>query len=91
MKTSTDAAYSRDNFILQFLDAECVPEHAGYTQQCIIDINEEISEYGFLLQYAIDIGDKEQIAMIKAEIQHAKAKKRKIKGILNNRLEIVPA
>ena len=55
---STDKAYRRDNFLLEFLDSKCVPTKTDYTQQDIADCNEAISEYEYMLQYAIDVGDK---------------------------------
>ena len=87
MANSTDMAYRRDNFILQFLDSACEPTK-GYSQQDIADCNEAISEYECMLQYAIDVGDKREIANLRAEIQHLKAEKRTIKRMLKNRMEL---
>lgn len=84
---STDAAYDRDNFILDFLDCACVPSRETHTQQGIADCNDAIREYECMLQYAIDIGDKKEIALLKTEIQHAKAEKRNIKRMMKNRME----
>ena len=85
---STDMAYKRDNFLLEFLDSKCVPTKTDYTQQDIADCNEAISEYEYMLQYAIDIGDKWEISNLRAEIQHLKAEKRNIKRMLKNRMEL---
>ena len=85
---STDMAYKRDNFLLEFLDSKCVPTKTDYTQQDIADCNEAISEYEYMLQYAIDIGDKREISNLRAEIQHLKAEKRNIKRMLKNRMEL---
>lgn len=85
---STDKAYRRDNFLLEFLDAKCVTDKEEYTQQEIDNCNEAISEYECLLQNAIDVGDKREIANLRAEIQHLKAEKRNIKRMLKNRMEI---
>ena len=85
---STDMAYKRDNFLLEFLDSKCVPTKADYTQQDIADCNEAISEYEYMLQYAIDVGDKREISNLRAEIQHLKAEKRNIKRMLKNRMEL---
>ena len=85
---STDKAYRRDNFLLEFLDSKCVPTKTDYTQQDIADCNEAISEYECMLQYAIDVGDKREIANLRAEIQHLKAEKRTIKRMLKNRMEL---
>ena len=87
---STDKAYKRDNFLLEFLDAKCVPTKTDYTQQDIADCNEAISEYEYMLQYAIDVGDKREISNLRAEIQHLKAEKRNIKRMLKNRMELAP-
>lgn len=86
---STDAAYRRDNFILQFLDSVCQPQNE-YTQQDINDCNDAIAEYECLLQYAIDRGDKQEIATLRSEIQHVKAEKREIKRMMKNRMELAP-
>lgn len=51
---STDAAYRRDNFMLEFLDSACVPKQSNYTQQDIDDCNDAICEYECLIQHAID-------------------------------------
>ena len=85
---STDKAYRRDNFLLEFLDSKCVPTKTDYTQQDIADRNEAISEYEYMLQYAIDVGDKREISNLRAEIQHLKAEKRNIKRMLKNRMEL---
>ena len=85
---STDKAYRRDNFLLEFLDSKCVPTKTDYTQQDIADCNEAISEYEYMLQYAIDVGDKWEISNLRAEIQHLKAEKRNIKRMLKNRTEL---
>lgn len=90
MANSTDMAYRRDNFLLEFLDSQCVPTKAEHTQQEITDCNEAISEYECMLQYAIDVGDKREIANLRAEIQHLKAEKRNIKRMLKNRMELAP-
>ena len=87
MPNSTDLAYKRDNFILQFLDCACVPISESCTEQDIRDCDEAISEYECLLQYAIDRRDKEEIRQLRAEIQHAKAEKRNIKRMMKNRME----
>lgn len=84
---STDKAYRRDNFLLEFIDSKCVPDKTEYTQQEIDDCNEAISEYECLLQNAIDVGNKREIANLRAEIQHLKAEKRNIKRMLKNRME----
>lgn len=86
---STDAANRRDNFILQFLDSVCQPQKE-YTQQDINDCNDAIAEYECLLQNAIDIGDKQEIAALRTEIQHVKAEKREIKRMMKNRMELAP-
>ena len=85
---STDMAYKRDNFLLEFLDSKCVPTKTDCTQQDIADCNEAISEYEYMLQYAIDVGDKREISNLRAEIQHLKAEKRNIKRMLKNRMEL---
>ena len=85
---STDMAYKRDNFLLEFLDSKCVPTKTDYTQRDIADCNEAISEYEYMLQYAIDVGDKREISNLRAEIQHLKAEKRNIKRMLKNRMEL---
>ena len=85
---STDKAYRRDNFLLEFLDSKCVPTKTDYTQQDIADCNEAISEYEYMLQYAIDVEDKREISNLRAEIQHLKAEKRNIKRMLKNRMEL---
>ena len=90
MANSTDMAYRRDNFILQFLDSQCMPTKAEHTQQEIADCNKAISEYECMLQYAIDVGDKREIANLRAEIQHLKAEKRNIKRMTKNRMELAP-
>ena len=90
MQNSTDLAYERDNFILRFLDCECIQRDASYTDRDIRDCNEAISEYECMLQYAIDVGDKREIANLRAEIQHLKAEKRTIKRMLKNRMELAP-
>ena len=89
MRNSTDLAYERDNFILQFLDCECCGSSCDYTEQDIEDCNEAIREYEILLQSRIDVGDKKGIKQIRAEIQHVKAKKKKIKRMMKNRMETV--
>lgn len=83
---STDMAYRRDNFILQFLDSVCQPPKE-YSQQDIDDCNDAIEEYECLLQYAIDNQNKEEIAFLRSEIQHVKAEKRNIKRMMKNRME----
>lgn len=85
---STDAAYRRDNFILEFLDSTCMSKQANYTQQDIDDCNDAICEYEYLLQHAIDIGNKQEIATLRTEMQHVKAEKRNIKRVMKNRMEI---
>ena len=87
---STDAAYQRDDFMLDFLDSVCVPKPANYTQQDINDCNNAIAEYECLLQNAIDLGDKREIATLRSEIQHVKAEKREIKRMMKNRMELAP-
>ena len=89
MENSTDMAYRRDSFILQFIDSVCQPTKE-YSQQDIAYCNEAISEYECMLQYAIDVGDKREIANLRAEIQHLKAEKRTIKRMLKNRMELAP-
>lgn len=88
MANSTDAAYRRDNFILDFLDASCSEQNETYSQQDVDDCNEAISEYECMLQHAIDIGDKKEIAFLRSEIQHVKAEKRNIKRMMKNRMEL---
>lgn len=87
MPNSTDLAYKRDNFILQFLDCACVPISENCTEQDIRDCDEAISEYECLLQDAIDRGDKDEIRQLRANIQHTKAEKRNIKRMMKNRME----
>lgn len=87
---STDAAYQRDNFMLDFLNSVCVSKPASYTQQDINDCNDAIAEYECLLQNAIDLGDKWEIATLRSEIQHVKAEKREIKRMMKNRMELAP-
>lgn len=83
---STDRAYRRDEFILQFLDSVCQPPKE-YSQQSIDDCNDAIAEYECLLQNAIDSQNKQEIAFLRSEIQHAKAEKRNIKRMMKNRME----
>lgn len=84
MGNSTDLAYERDKFILQFLDCGCVFE----TECDVSDYDDALEEYGFLLQNAIDIGDKQEIKRIRSEIQHCKAEKRRIKRMIDvNKIE----
>ena len=90
MANSTDMAYRRDNFILQFLDCGCVSINENCTEQDIRDCDEAISEYECLLQNAIESGDKDEIRQLRADIQHTKAEKRNIKRMLKNRMEIAP-
>ena len=40
-----------------------------------------------MLQHAIDVGDKQEIAFLRSEIQHVKAEKRNIKRMMKNRME----
>ena len=87
MPNSTDLAYKRDNFILQFLDCACVSISENRTEQDIRDCDEAISEYECLLQNAIERGDKDEIRQLRAEIQHTKAEKRNIKRMMKNRME----
>lgn len=87
MANSTDMAYRRDNFILDFLDSACRQRKKHYSQQNIKECNEAISEYECMLQYAIDIGDKKEIAFLRSEIQHTKAEKRNIKRMMKSRME----
>lgn len=87
MQNSTDLAYERDNFILQFLDCECYGSLCDYPEQNIEDCNEAIREYEILLQSRIDVRDKKEIKQLRAEIQHVKAEKRKIKRMMKNRME----
>lgn len=87
MQNSTDLAYERDNFILQFLDCECYGSSCDYTEQDIEDCNEAIREYEILLQSRIDVGDKKSIKQLRAEIQHVKAEKRNIKRMMKKRME----
>lgn len=86
MGNSTDAAYRRDNFILQFIDSVCLPLKM-YSQQDINDCNDAIEEYECLLKYAIDAQDKREIAYLRAEIQHVKAEKRNIKRMMKKIVE----
>lgn len=86
MANSTDMAYRRDNFILQFLDSVCQPPKE-YSQQDIDDCNDAIAEYECLLQYAIDCKNKNEIAFLRSEIQHTKAEKRYIKRMMKDRME----
>lgn len=87
MANSTDLAYKRDAFILQFLDSECVAEKESYSKQDINECNEAVREYECMLQHAIDVGDKKEIAFLRSEIQHVKAEKRNIKRMMKNRME----
>ena len=87
MANSTDMAYRRDNFILDFLDSACSQKNGMYSQQDTKECNEAISEYECMLQHAIDIGDKQEIAFLRSEIQHVKAEKRNIKRMMKNRIE----
>lgn len=87
MANSTDMAYRRDNFILDFLDSACSQKNGMYSQQDTKECNEAISEYECMLQHAIDIGDKQEIAFLRSEIQHVKAEKRNIKRMMKNRME----
>lgn len=87
---SADKAYKRDIFLLEFLDSKCMPTKTDYTQHEIADCNNAISEYECLLQNAIDVGDKREIANLRAEIQHLKVEKRNIKRMLKNRMEFAP-
>lgn len=79
MANSTDLAYERDNFILQFLDCGCVSE----TECDISDYDDALEEYGFLLQDAIARDDKKEIKQLRREIQHCKAEKRRIKKMID--------
>ena len=83
MANTTELAYERDNFILQFLDCGC----ASQTECDISDYDDALEEYGFLLQNAIDLGDKREIKQLRSEIQHCKAEKRRIKRMMKNRME----
>ena len=85
---STDAAYRRDNFMLEFLDSACAPKQANYTQRDIDDCNDAIWEYECLIQHAIDSGNKQEIATLRTEVQHVKAEKRNIKRVMKNRMEL---
>lgn len=87
MQNSTDLAYERDNFILRFLDCECIQRDASYTDRDIRDCNEAISEYECMLQHAIDVGDRNEISQLRREMQNVKAEKRKIKRMMKNRME----
>lgn len=79
MTNSTDLAYERDKFILQFLDCGCVSQ----TECDISDYDDALEEYGFLLQNAIDLGDKREIKQLRSEIQHCKAEKRRVKKMID--------
>lgn len=52
-------------------------------------VNEARASFGLkpMLQHAIDIGDKQEIAFLRSEIQHVKAEKRNIKRMMKNRME----
>lgn len=84
MANSTDLAYERDIFILQFLDSECMPLKENATEQDIEECNEALMEYDCLLQNAIDRGDKQEIKQLRSEIQHCKAEKRRIKRMIDD-------
>lgn len=84
MANSTDLAYERDYFILQFLDSECSTGiHETATEQDISECDNALEEYGFLLQDAINLGDKREIKQLRREIQHCKAEKRRIKKMID--------
>lgn len=87
MGNSTDLAYERDRFILQFIDSECLPDNKEYTEQDIHECDEAIAEYESMLQYAIDSGNAKEISLIRKEIQHEKAEKRNIKRMMKKRME----
>ena len=84
MANSTDLAYERDIFILQFLDSECMPLKENATEQDIEECNEALMEYDCLLQNAIDRGDKQEIKQLRSEIQPCKAEKRRIKRMIDD-------
>ena len=83
MVNSTDLAYQRDCFILQFIDSECIALNENPTEQDIEDYNEAIAEYESLLQKAIDLDNKQEIKQLRSEMQHCKAEKRKIKRMID--------
>lgn len=84
MVNSTDLAYERDNFILQFLDSECGAGICENTsEQDIEEYDEALMEYGCMLQDAIDRGDKREIKQLRSEMQHCKAEKRRIKRMID--------
>lgn len=87
MANTTELAYERDNFLLKFLDCQCVVNSKNYAEQDIEDCNEAISEYECLLQHAIEKGNKDEISQLRKEIQHEKAEKRRIKRMMKNRME----
>lgn len=87
MANSSDKAYERDMLMLE-LAGGC----DGYGADCeLSDYDDAIEEYNSLLQYAIDRNDKEQIRMLRAEIQRTKVEKRISKRMIDtsqNRMEI---
>jgi hypothetical protein len=87
MGNSTDLAYEKERFLLQFIDSECIPSNKEYTEQDIHECDEAIAEYEGLLRHEIDLGNTVQISQIRKEIQHEKVEKRNIKRMMKNRME----
>lgn len=69
---STDKAYQRDCFLLDFLDSNCNSELSND----ISEYDKAIEEYREMLSYAIARNDIYEIAELRREIQHCKAEKR---------------
>lgn len=73
---STDKAYRRDQFLLDFLDSGCPAVSTANKS----DYDEAISEYQMLLSEAIRRNDTSEIKQLRAEIQRTKAEKRMIEN-----------
>lgn len=80
---TSELAFDNDNLLLSIAN--------GYEDFCdnyseqLSDYDEALNDYKWMLQMAIECNDKEEIKIIRSEIQHLKVEKRRAKKVLANK------
>lgn len=81
---SSDQAYQRDMFLLDFIDSKCPDADCSLS-----DYDEALEEYQILLSDAIARGNKTEIKDLRRDIQRCRVEKRNYKRMINNERGIV--
>lgn len=82
MVNTSEMAFDRADFLLQFMDCDCTMPESEYCEADLTDCDQDIQEFQFLLQDAIDRKNNAEISWLKKDIQREKVRKRRIKRMI---------